>query len=64
MNTSGGPGDKPRDVGLKAIRDARIERGVTKAGRVSGKAWLFGISSVLGVVLAAWLYRDRSLEAQ
>ena len=64
MNTSGGPGDKPRDVGLKAIRDARIERGASKAGRVSGKAWLFGISTVLAVVIAAWLYRDRSLDQE
>lgn len=64
MNTSGGPGDKPRDVGLKAIREARIERGASKAGRVSGKAWLFGISTVLAVVVAAWLYRDRSLDQE
>jgi hypothetical protein len=64
MNTSGGPGDKPRDVGLKAIRDARIERGASKAGRVSGKAWLVGISTVLAVVVAAWLYRDKSLDQE
>lgn len=56
--------DKARDIGLKAIRDARIERSASKHGRVSGKAWLFGISTVLLVVVFAWLYRDRSLAAQ
>lgn len=64
MNTSGGPGDKPRDVGLKAIREARIERSASKQGRVSGKAWLVGISAVISVVIGAWVYRDRSLEVQ
>ncbi|MBX3232686.1 MAG: hypothetical protein KIT84_44080 [Labilithrix sp.] len=63
MNTSGGPGDKPRDIGLKAIHDARIERGASKAGRVSGMTWLFGIGTVLVVVIGAWIYRDRSLDA-
>ncbi|HVH43845.1 MAG TPA: hypothetical protein VM925_15940 [Labilithrix sp.] len=56
--------DKPRDIGLKAIRDARIERAASKHGRITGKAWLVGISIVLGVVLVAWLYRDRSLANQ
>ncbi len=56
--------DKPRNVGLRAIRDARIERGASKHGRVSTKAWLYGISAVLAVVTAAWLFRDRSLANQ
>lgn len=64
MNTSGGPGDKPRDVGLKAVREARIERGASKAGRVSGMTWLFGVGTVFAVVVGAWLYRGRSLDAQ
>jgi hypothetical protein len=64
MNTSGGPGDQPRDIGLKAIRDARVERGASKAGRVSGITWVVGISTVLAVVLGAFIYRGRSLDSQ
>jgi hypothetical protein len=58
-----GSGDKPRDIGLKAIRDARIERAAVKHGRITGRAWLFGLGAVLSVVLAAVLFRDRSLAA-
>jgi hypothetical protein len=64
MNTSGGPGDKPRDVGLKAVREARIERSESKAGRVSGLTWLIGVGTVIAVVVGAWVYRDRSLDSQ
>jgi len=56
--------DKPRDIGLKAIRDARMARAASKRGRVSGKTWLLGFSAVLAVVVAAWLFRDRSLANQ
>lgn len=57
--------DKPRDIGLKAIRDARHERATSKAGsRITGKASIIGIGAVLLVVLVSWLYRDRSLAAQ
>src|ERR1700743_3056849 len=64
MNTSGAPGDKPRDVGLKAIREARIERSESKAGRVSGMTWLIGVGTVIAVAVGAWIYRDRSLDVQ
>jgi hypothetical protein len=57
-------GDKARDIGLKAIRDARLERAATKHGRVSGKTWLLAITAVLSVVVVAWLFRDRSLANQ
>ena len=53
--------DKPRELGLKAIRDARLQRAASKHGRVSGKAWLIGLSAVLTVVAGAWIFRDRSL---
>lgn len=56
--------DKPRDIGLKAVRDARMQRGGSKHGRITGKAWLVAISAVLTVVVVAWLFRDRSLANQ
>jgi len=56
--------DKPRDIGLKAIRDARLQRAGSRHGRVSGKAWLIGLSAVLSVVAVAWIFRDRSLANQ
>ncbi len=57
-------GGKPRDIGLKAIRDVRIERTASKYGRFTGKPMLVAILAVLSGVLVAWLYRDRSLETQ
>lgn len=42
----------------------RVERERSKHGRVSGKVWLVGILTVLTVVAAAWLFRDRSLAQQ
>lgn len=57
-------GDKPRDVGLKAIREARIDRVTKKHGRLSGKTWALALSSVLAVVIGAVLFRDRSLATQ
>ncbi|MCW5835875.1 MAG: hypothetical protein KIS78_25980 [Labilithrix sp.] len=56
--------DKPRDIGLKAVRDARIERASSKHGRITGKAWLVVVSATLSVVVAAWLFSDRSLANQ
>ncbi len=56
--------DKPRDLGLKAIRDARIGRGAARHGRISSKVWLVGISAVISVVAVAWLFRERSLGNQ
>lgn len=56
--------DKPRDIGLKAIREVRAERGRSKHGRVSGKAWLVAIGVVLTVVVGAWQYREGSLSHQ
>jgi hypothetical protein len=56
--------DKPRDIGLKAIREVRAERARSKHGRVTGKAWLFAITVVITVVVAAMVYRDRSLATQ
>jgi hypothetical protein len=56
--------DKPRDIGLKAIRDARVERGRSKHGRITGTAWLFAGLFVLSVVAVAWQYRERSLTGE
>ncbi len=61
MNHQENPGDRPRDIGLKAIHDARVERGVSKVGRVSGKAWLIGCGLAIAVVATAWIFRDSSL---
>lgn len=57
-------GDKPRDIGLKAVRDARVQRGANKHGRITGRAWLVAIMAVLTVVAVAWQFRERSLSVQ
>lgn len=59
-----GPGDKPREIGLKAIREARVERERSKTGRISGTSWLIGIGAVLAVVLGAYLFRERGLSSE
>src|SRR5690349_14406979 len=56
--------DKPRDVGLKAIRDVRTERSRSKHGRITGKVWLVAIGTVITVVVAAWQFREGSLSRQ
>jgi hypothetical protein len=50
-----------RDIGLKAIDEARAERGRSKVGRISGPVWLIAGGAVLLTVLGAWLYKNRSL---
>ena len=57
-------GDKPRDLGLKAIHDARVERGRSKHGRLTGRAWLIAIGAVLSVVAVAWQFREGALARQ
>lgn len=57
-------GDKPRDIGLKAIREARVDRAASKHGRITPKASLLGISAVLSIVVVAWLFQSRSLANQ
>ncbi len=54
-------GDKPRDIGLRAVREARVERAALKHGRITGRVWLVAISVLLTAVGAAWLFRGRSL---
>jgi hypothetical protein len=56
--------DKPRDIGLKAIQQARAERVRSKHGRLSGKAWLVAIGTMITVVTVAWMFRDRTLANQ
>ena len=56
--------DKPRDIGLKAVRTARLERATNKHGRISGKAWLVALSAILTVAIGAWLFNDRTLANQ
>ncbi len=56
--------DKPRDIGLKAIREARFERRASKHGRLTGKTWLIGLVAVGAAVGAAFVFRDRSLSNQ
>lgn len=63
-NFGPGPNDRARDIGLKAVRDIRVDRERSKHGRISGKAWLFGVGTVVAVVAGAIVFRDRSLEAQ
>lgn len=55
--------DKPRSIGLKAIRDARIDR-AARRGRVPAKAWLYGLGAVVVAAAGAWLFRERSLDNQ
>jgi hypothetical protein len=57
-------GDKPRDIGLRAIRDARVERGRSKHGRITGRTWLIAIVAVLSVVGLAWRFREGTLTGQ
>lgn len=64
MSNIQGPGDKPRELGLKAIRDVRVERERSRHGRITGKVWLVGAFTVLTVVAGAFLFRDRSLSQQ
>src|SRR5690349_8543796 len=56
--------DKPREIGLKAVREARIERARSKHGRLSGKAWLVAIGTVITVIVAAWQFREGTLSRQ
>lgn len=56
--------EKPREYGLKAVRDARIERGRLKHGRLSSKAMLVALGSMVTVATAAWLFQERSLAEQ
>jgi hypothetical protein len=57
-------GDKPREIGLKAIHDARVERGRSKHGRISGTAALVAGLAVVSIVVASWQYREHSLSGQ
>jgi hypothetical protein len=57
-------GDRPRDIGLQAVRDARADRGRSKHGRITPAATLIAVFAVLTVVIVAWQYRERSLESQ
>src|SRR5262245_25974809 len=59
-----GPGDKPRDIGLKAVREAREERQHRKHPRTTGATWLAALGFVGVVVLGAWQFRERSLDNQ
>lgn len=56
--------EKPREYGLKAVRDARVERGRLKHGRISSKAMLVALGSMVAVALAAWFFREHSLSDQ
>lgn len=64
MSENESAGDKPRDIGLRAVRQAREERGRLKHGRITGKAWLVAIGTVLTVIIVAWQYREGSLSRQ
>lgn len=56
--------EKPRDIGLKAVREARFERSKSKHGRMTGKTWLVVGSAVAVAVTAAVLFKDRTLAVQ
>jgi hypothetical protein len=57
-------GDKPRDIGLKAIQQARFERRKSKHGRITGRAWIAVLLGVLTVVGVAWQFREGTLSRQ
>lgn len=50
-----------RDLGLKAIDEARADRKRSKHGRISGTTWAAGGAAVLLVVFAAWMFKGSSL---
>ena len=53
--------DEERQVGLKAVTDARTQRGRSKTGRVSGSVWLAAGGAVVLVVGLSWLFSDRTV---
>jgi hypothetical protein len=53
--------EEKRQLGLKAVTDARTERKRSKLGRISGKVWLAGGAGVLLTVVLAYFLSDRSL---
>lgn len=55
--------DKPRDIGLHAIREVRGQRARSKIGQITAKTWFVVLGSFAAGLFAAWLYRERSLES-
>ncbi len=53
--------DEERQVGLKAVTQARTERGRNKSGRISGSVWLAAGGAVVVVVVLSWLFSDRTV---
>ena len=53
-----------RELGLKAVHSARAERGKSKYGKISGKAWLVGGALVVATLGMAWLLSDRTLSTE
>lgn len=53
--------EEKRQIGLKAVEQARSERQRSKHGRISGKVWLAGAAGIVLTVLVAYFASDRSL---
>ncbi len=52
-----------RELGLKAIDEARADRKRSKHGRISGKTWAVGGAAVLLIVFAAWMFKGSALSS-
>lgn len=53
--------EEKRQVGLKAVTQARAERQRSKTGRISGKVWLAGGAGIVLTILVAYFASDRRL---
>lgn len=54
--------DKPREVGLRAIHEARTSRTrSSKLSQITPRAWLVLLSAVFTAITVAWFVRERSL---
>jgi hypothetical protein len=53
--------EEKRPIGLKAVEQARAERARSKTGRVSGKTWLIAGAGIVVVMIAAYMFSDRTL---
>ena len=53
-----------REIGLKAVRSARVERGKSKYGKIDGRVWLVAGAAVVVTLVVAWMLNDRTLSTE
>ena len=53
-----------REIGLKAVRSARAERGKSKYGKIDGRVWLVAGAAVIVTLVVAWMLNDRTLSTE